>query len=218
MPILELIDIHAGYGKKEVLRGLSLSVQPGRILALLGGNGAGKSTALKVAAGILRPWSGRVSFDGKDITDFLPHQTKRLGISYLPQNGRVFGSLSVEENLAVSGSALDGISDRLVFPLTSELGARRAGLLSGGERQMLAIELALRQNASILLLDEPTAALSRPVVARILERLAQLAKTENMGVVLVEQNVEEAERISDDVCHLSNGRLNAAENGTRRRY
>jgi len=103
MAILELKTIHAGYGKKEVLRGLSLSVEPGTILALFGGNGAGKSTALRVIAGVIRPWSGSILFKGQDICGLLPHEIRRLGISYLPQNGRVFKSLTVAENLSLAG-------------------------------------------------------------------------------------------------------------------
>lgn len=206
MPILSFEDINAGYGKKEVLRGLSLRVASGEIVALFGDNGSGKSTALRVAAGVLRPWSGRIVLDGRDISGLLPHEVRRLGISYLPQNARVFKSLSVQENLAVAGHARDRNRDGFVFPATREIRTRRAGLLSGGERQMLAVELALRRDATILLLDEPTANLSRPLVARMLERIAQLAKKEGTGVILVEQNVEEARRVADSEVYLRMGR------------
>jgi len=201
MPLLEFDNIHAGYGKKEVLRGLSFAVEPGQIVALLGGNGAGKSTALKVAAGVLRPWSGRVRFKGEDITGMLPHEVKRRGLSYLPQGGRVFRSLTVAENLAVAGSDGGRTERDQLFPQLRELWSRRAGLLSGGERQMLAIQMAICGEASAILMDEPTAALAGNLATEVLARVGARSREKGASMLLVEQNVELAQRVANvEIC------------------
>lgn len=205
MALLVFDSVHAGYGKKQVLRGLSFAVEPGQIVALLGGNGAGKSTALKVAAGILRPWAGRVVFRGEDITGMQPHEIKRRGLSYLPQGGRVFKSLTVAENLAVAGST--GRHDDFLFPQLRPLRSRRAGLLSGGERQMLAIQMALSVQAAAILLDEPTAALAESLVASLLSGLKSHAIATHTGLVLVEQNVRYAVGTAHLLHRLADGAM-----------
>jgi ABC-type branched-subunit amino acid transport system ATPase component len=206
--LLILKAIHAGYGKKKILRDFSLSVAPGEIVALLGGNGAGKSTALKVSAGVIHPWSGHMLLNEQDITGMLPHELKRLGVSYLPQGGRVFRNLTVAENLAVAGDGkVKPDPAKLILGELSKFWSRRAGLLSGGERQMLALEMALCSESVILLLDEPTAALSESVAKHILTRLVDVVDAgKRLGVILVEQNVDLARKIANRELQLKDGK------------
>jgi ABC-type branched-subunit amino acid transport system ATPase component len=213
MSFLEFENIHAGYGKKEVLHGLSFAVDPGEVVALLGGNGAGKSTALKVAAGVLCPQSGCVRLRGEGITGMEPHEIRGRGLSYLPQGGRVFGSLTVADNLALAGSRHSTRNPQEpIFEELAGLRMRRAGLLSGGERQMLAMEMALTSGTDILLLDEPTAALSESTAVWLLARLAEIVREgEHVGILLVEQNVEIACHIADRTLRLAGGLVESQE-------
>ena len=212
-PLLILEDIHASYVKKEILRGVSFEVMPGEVLALLGGNGSGKSTTLKVIAGVLAPSKGRVLFHGKDITHATPHQRQKLGIGYLLQGGRVFPNLTVAENLRIAYShTRDGAHGThpppaigSIFP---ELGARqttRAGLLSGGQRQMLAIEMILAQRPLLALLDEPCAALSPQFASKLLHQIKEQAGNHEAFLV-VEQNTESARIASKRVLNLADGK------------
>ena len=212
-PLLTLEDIWASYGKKEVLRGLTFSLSRGEIVALLGGNGSGKSTMLKVISGILRPAKGKVMLGRRDITGLLPHEVQRLGVGYLLQGGRVFPSLTVAENLAVArhgprpGPSVARSSPDVVFPALAALGRRRAGLLSGGERQMLAIQMALTRSPQLLLLDEPSAGLAPGLAVDLLQRIVSVAREGMLGVLLVEQNVQEAMKIVDRSFVLVEGRV-----------
>jgi branched-chain amino acid transport system ATP-binding protein len=212
-PLLILEDIQASYVKKEILRGVSFEVMPGEMLALLGGNGSGKSTTLKVIAGVLPPSKGRVIFRGKDITHATPHQRQKLGIGYLLQGGRVFPNLTVAENLRISHShARDGAHDNRpspaigsLFPELAERQTTRAGLLSGGQRQMLAIEMVLAQRPILTLLDEPCAALSPELGSQLLHRIKEQAG-ESEAFLVVEQNTESARLASKRVLQLTDGK------------
>lgn len=212
-PLLILEDIHASYVKKEILRGVSFEVRAGEVLALLGGNGSGKSTTLKVIAGVLPPTKGRVVFQGQDITHATPHQRQSLGIGYLLQGGRVFPNLSVGENLKIAHSHTRERAPRhrplpalgAIFP---ELAARqntRAGLLSGGQRQMLAIELVLAQRPILALLDEPSAALSPQLGFQLLRQIQERSRDED-ALLVVEQNTEATRLSRDRVLNLSDGK------------
>jgi branched-chain amino acid transport system ATP-binding protein len=207
-------NIHAAYGKKEVLRGISLSFNPGEIVAIVGPNGAGKSTLLKVAAGFLLPTNGKVWFDGGDITPLNTYKRVNLGLGYFIQGGKVFPNLTVDENLKMGlmtlpngeGKTNLALIDEIFFHLKS-LRSRRAGLLSGGERQALALAMMLVKRPRVLLLDEPSAGLSPKLVQELLMRICEINKMWNTTIVLVEQNVREALNIAHRAVALTNGRI-----------
>lgn len=211
--MLILEEIHASYVKKEILRGVSFEVRAGEVLALLGGNGSGKSTTLKVIAGVLPPTKGRVVFQGRDITHATPHQRQKMGIGYLLQGGRVFPNLSVAENLRIAHShARDGAHGHqpphalgAIFPALANRQATRAGLLSGGQRQMLAIEMVLAQRPILTLLDEPSAALSPELSSQLMQQIKEQAG-ERDAFLVVEQNTESARFASKRVLQLADGK------------
>jgi ABC-type branched-subunit amino acid transport system ATPase component len=195
--VLRAEDIRAGYGKKEVLHGVTLEVRRGEIVALVGANGAGKSTLLKVVAGLLKPTAGRIWFDGQDVTCLPAYRRSQMGVGYLLQGGEVFPSLTVQENLGIAGG--NGVQDldaidpvlRLFPPLRTKF-RQRAGLLSGGERQMLALAMVLVRKPRLLLLDEPTAGLAPSIAAQTLRKVGDYCQLQQMAVVLVEQRLREA--------------------------
>jgi ABC-type branched-subunit amino acid transport system ATPase component len=210
-PLLRIEGVCAAYVKKEILRGVSLTVNRGEIVALIGGNGSGKSTLLKTIAGLLQPTEGRIEFDGRDITRLSVHGRQKAGIGYLLQGGPVFPSLVVEENFGIAmkhrRNGHDGNGTKLgsIFPVLQEKASLRAGLLSGGQRQMLAIEMVLAQRPEVLLLDEPTGSLSPNTVGTILKEIAMFTKNYGCSTLLVEQNVVEAARIANRQLRLQDG-------------
>jgi ABC-type branched-subunit amino acid transport system ATPase component len=208
-PILVLEDVHAAYLKKEVLRGLSLIVHAGEIVALLGENGSGKSTTLKVIAGLLKPSQGIVRFQGRNLNALGVAQRQHLGIGYLMQGGRVFPNLTVKENFALATSNSHESQRPAIlgdwFPVLRDCCSIRAGLLSGGQRQMLAIEMVLVQKPSLLLLDEPIAALSPDMASNILASIRHCSESTGTPVLLVEQNVSAAISSSHRILYLSSG-------------
>ena len=204
---LENVDCH--YGAVRVLKGVSLGVGAGEIVALLGRNGAGKTTVLRAVMGQIRPRAGRIEMDGDELTALAPHDVAGLGIAYVPQGRRLFVGLSVEENLRMgllarrSGEdTLDRVLD--LFPVLTERLRQRAGTLSGGEQQMLATARALCLDPRLLLLDEPSEGLMPTVVATLLDTVAGL-KDRGVGVLLVEQKVEAALQVADRVVFIENG-------------
>jgi branched-chain amino acid transport system ATP-binding protein len=185
--MLDLTDLSSGYGETQVLHGLSLRAEPGRVLAILGRNGAGKSTTLKTIMGLLPAHSGQVAFDGERISGLAPFDIARRGIAYVPETRDIFRSLSVRENL--------------------DLAARRfPDQLSGGEAQMLAIARGLLMNPRLLILDEPTEGLAPIIVRLIHDKLAEL-KRDGLPMVLVEQNFGFATSLADDVVIVSKGSI-----------
>jgi branched-chain amino acid transport system ATP-binding protein len=209
---LELRDICASYLKKEVLLGISLIVGSGEIVALFGGNGSGKSTVLKTVAGLLFPTGGTVSFAGRDITDASVPCRQQFGITLLLQGGRIFPNLTVEENLSVALRHRRHTRDQVpalgtLFPVLRDRRGTRAGLLSGGQRQMLALEMVLAQEPRIALLDEPSAGLSPSAVHDLLSTIHAVAKSTGMGILLAEQNAEEAKKIADRYYLLEHGAI-----------
>ena len=211
---IRLENIHAGYGKKEVLRSISLSAGQGELVSLIGPNGSGKSTLLKVIAGFLIPTQGQVWFGDQEITALAPHRRVKLGLAYFMQGGRVFPNLTARENLAIATAVLpqeerdENIATVLsLFPKLESLSGRRAGLLSGGERQALALALLFVRRPRLLLLDEPSAGLSPKLVRDMLSRINELSRAWKTSVLLVEQNVREALNISDRALALVNGRI-----------
>jgi branched-chain amino acid transport system ATP-binding protein len=213
-PFLELQDLHAGYGPVKVLHGVSLAVRRSSVVCILGNNGAGKSTTLKAVLGMAGIDSGKVLLDGRDITGKGPETLAAMGIAAVPEGRRLFGSMTVAENLAMGarpGDGREGVAlskDRVLnlFPALKERLRQKAGTLSGGEQQMLAIGRALMSRPSLLLLDEPSMGLSPAMVLRILGVLRELAAS-GLTVLMVEQNVGVAESLSDTAYVLENGRI-----------
>ncbi|MCS7130811.1 MAG: ABC transporter ATP-binding protein [Archaeoglobaceae archaeon] len=205
--------LNAGYGQLHILFDVDINVEKG-ITAIIGPNGSGKSTLLKSIFGIATVHSGSVFLNGKDITRIPPHEKVKLGMAYLPQTENVFSNLSVKENLMIAGYGLEEetLKDRIdsaleFFPELKNHLKRRAGTLSGGERQMLAMASALVKNAKILMLDEPTAQLSPKLAEKILERVQMMRDEKNLTIMLVEQNVKKALEISENAYLLVSGRV-----------
>jgi branched-chain amino acid transport system ATP-binding protein len=208
---LALEGVHAHYGRSHVLHGIDLKLRRGSLLALLGRNGAGKSTTLLSIAGLLKPTGGRVLLDGKAIQSQAPETIARGGVRLVPQGRRVFPSLTVQENLTVAaqlrGAGKKPWNVERVFELFPQLEPRhrqRAGTLSGGEQQMLAIGRALMGNPEVLLLDEPSEGLAPLIVAEVVAGIARL-KGEGLSILLVEQNFNMAMSLADDVVILNTG-------------
>jgi branched-chain amino acid transport system ATP-binding protein len=215
--MLELKDIEAGYNKKPVLNGVSMTVNRGEIVALMGPNGAGKSTVLKTVIGVLKTRQGAVLFNGERLNGNSPAKIIGRGIVYVPQGNAVFNDLTVLENLQMGAFLLTDntlIEQRMqdVFGLFPEIAERKnmdAGNLSGGEKQMLALGRALMLKPEVLLLDEPSLGLSPKAVKKAFETIKGIAKHYNTAVLMVEQNVQEALRISDRVYVMVLGKVAA---------
>jgi len=216
--LLKVGGLVTGYGKKQILNGVSLEVASGEIVALIGHNGAGKSTLLKAVFGLLRVWSGQVFYDGRALNGATPRELLRSGMAYVPQGNRVFTDLTVGENLEMGGVTLPskemlkaGIERALtLFPVLRERLRQRAGTLSGGEKQMLALANALIVSPKMLLLDEPSLGLAPPMVAEALGRIQQISRDSNVAVLIVEQKVREVLKVAQRVCVLRMGRVSFA--------
>ena len=212
LPVLSATGVVAGYGgADEILKGVDFSIAPGEIACIIGPNGAGKSTLLKAIAGLLIPKHGTVSLAGDDITGQLPRDIARRGLAYVPQEHNIFATLSVRENLEM-GSYLetDGIEARIAqafarFPVLGSKRRHAARTLSGGERQMLAMAMAMVVEPRVLLLDEPSAGLS-PVAAEALFDAIVEINREGLAIGMVEQNASEALAISHRAYILVDGR------------
>ncbi len=205
--------IEAFYGDSHVLQGVSFRLQAGRLLGLLGRNGAGKTTCMNVAVGLLPPRRGRLSVDGRDLTGAAPEAIAAAGVALVPQGRRIFRSLSVRENLAVAarrsnanGSAWTLETVFSTFPRLRERASQTAGYLSGGEQQMLAIGRALMRNPRVLLMDEPSEGLAPQIVAEVMATVRAL-KARGLSIVLVEQNAKLVFDIADDIVILNSGRV-----------
>jgi len=214
--MLEVRGLDIAYGAFEVLHKVDIAVGERRIVGLFGHNGAGKSSLLKGIYGLLPVRAGRVTFDGHDTTNERPFERAARGIRLMPQEGNVFRSLTVEDNLRLGALRLAG--DATVhaarfenvygtFPILRERRRQRASVLSGGERQMLALSIALMTRPKLLLLDEPSAGLAPFLVQRMFEMIRVIRDRFGMAVLLVEQNVNEALRIVDEACVLEEGRV-----------
>jgi branched-chain amino acid transport system ATP-binding protein len=211
-----MLDVHAidcFYGEAQVLRQFSLKVEAGEVLCLLGRNGAGKTTALKAIIGLIPVRKGRIVFEGIDLTKCPAHEIPRVGIGYVPQGRRLFADLTVRENLEIglmtrrSGPAvLDHVLGLL--PMLKERFDQRAGTLSGGEQQMLAMARALCIDPKLLLLDEPTEGLMPSMIARIRESVLEL-KAQGVTTILVEQRVNAVLPVASRVAFVENGRVTA---------
>ncbi len=207
--MLSLAGVDAGYGRVQVLRGVSLEVGDGEVLGLLGRNGAGKTTLLKAILGLVSVHAGRIRLGETDLGALPPHEVPRQGVAYVPQGRRLFAGLSVRENLQmgllVRGAGpetLDWVLE--LFPVLRERLQQRAGTLSGGQQQMAAMARALCARPRVLLLDEPTEGLQPSLVDTLLETIAGL-ESRGVSVLLVEQKVEAALRVARRVVFLENG-------------
>jgi len=207
---LALDNVDALYGESHVLHGVSFSLGEGRVLALLGRNGAGKTTCMNTVIGFLPPRKGAVRLFGEPVQKLPPDVISRKGIGLVPQGRRVFPRLSVKENLIVAYQKRHGAwsLERVfeLFPRLRERHAQDAGSLSGGEQQMLAIARGLMGNPRVLLLDEPSEGLAPLIVAEVGRTIARL-KSEGQSIVLVEQNIKLAFSLADDVVILNTGRV-----------
>ena len=212
--VLRLNNLHCGYGPKPVIADVSFTLEPGQILAFLGHNGAGKTTTLKSIMGILRPTSGEVLFDGKRIDRLGVADRIALGLRLLPEGRGIFPDLTVAENIDVvaarniGSNAMFNVPDVYkLFPVLNERRATRAGSMSGGQQQMLAMSLAILGTPRCLMLDEPSIGLAPNLVERMFEQVREVCKSHAMTAVLVEQNVAAAMKIADRVIIMNNGQL-----------
>jgi branched-chain amino acid transport system ATP-binding protein len=215
MALLEVRDLHVFYGNVEALKGISLHAEPGQIVAILGGNGAGKSTTLRTISGLQRPRSGTITFDGKNLVGIEAHTVVSLGLSHVPEGRRIFNILTVEENLALGGYLIR--SDRSLvkerkdavyelFPRLAERRTQLAGTLSGGEQQMLAIGRAMMSDPKVLMLDEPSLGLAPMLARSVLKTVREIAQR-GTAVLLVEQNARQALAIADNAYVIEVGRI-----------
>jgi branched-chain amino acid transport system ATP-binding protein len=222
-PILELLNVESSYGPVQALRGVSLSVPEGKIVTVLGANGAGKSTTLKTISGIIDPLKGQVKFRGEEIQGQSPDRIVRAGIVHVPEGREVFPLLSVEDNLrmgAYTRRDSDGIAQDLeavfgYFPILRERAKQEAGQLSGGQQQMLAIARALLARPQVILMDEPSLGLSPKLTAEIFAIVQRINRERGATILLVEQNAHMALRIADYGYVLEVGRIVMEDTGVR---
>ena len=218
-PILQVTGLRGGYGSVDVLQGLNLTVAPGTVVALMGANGAGKTTAMRLLSGLLKPSSGAILLDGQPIHGLAAYRIAHMGMAHAPEGRKVFGPLSTEDNLLLGaytrlphllgfrGAAaedLDKAYER--FPRLKERRKQQAGTLSGGEQQMLAIARALMARPKLLLLDEPSMGLAPVIVQEVYRALAGL-KTEGVTLLLVEQFARTAMEVADYAYVMERGRI-----------
>jgi len=214
MSLLQIQDVAVYYGGIQALKGVSLHIDVGELLAIVGANGAGKTTLLRTVSGVLRARSGSIRFDGRDVTRLPPHAIVGLGIAHSPEGRQLFGGLTVVENLrlgAVQRSDRAAVEQDFeyvfeLFPILRERRQQRAGTLSGGEQQMLAIGRALMARPRLLLLDEPSLGLAPLLVERIFDVIARL-KSERVTLLLVEQNARMALEVADRAYVMETGRI-----------
>jgi branched-chain amino acid transport system ATP-binding protein len=211
---LTLDEVHAFYGDSHILQGVSFGLRVGRLLGLLGRNGAGKTTCMNVAVGLLLPRRGRLLVSGREMAGAPPEAIAAEGVALVPQGRRIFRSLTVRENLAVAARRADGGDGAAwtletvfqTFPHLRERASQTAGYLSGGEQQMLAIGRALMRNPRVLLMDEPSEGLAPQIVAEVMATIRAL-KARGLSIVLVEQNAKLVFGVADDIVILNSGRV-----------
>jgi len=206
--------LNAGYGRLHVLFDVQMKVDDKKITVIVGPNGSGKSTLLKSIFGLTRIYSGSIKFNGEEIVGLMPHEIAKKGIAYLPQTDNVFANLTVRENMIMAGytlkrgevlSRIDEVSE--IFPILKKYWNRRAGTLSGGERQMVAMAMALLRKPKIMMFDEPTGNLAPKIAKEVLAKIIELRDSMGMTIILVEQNARRALEIGDKAYLLVSGRL-----------
>lgn len=213
-PLLSVENVSASYSSKPVLQEISMKVDQGEIVLLIGHNGAGKSTLLKIIFGDLPVNTGKIAYLGKEITNLPVYKRREIGMAYLPQSDNIFSDLNVYDNLQVSGNGLHSLelNRRIeeifgIFPMLKNMCRKRSGLLSGGERQMLALGMLLLTRPRLLLLDEPSAGLSPALVIEIMQKIVKINKAYGTAILLVEQKVAEALKITSRCYQLKNGQV-----------
>ncbi len=211
--MLEVRDVHSYYGKSHVLHGVSLALKEGEVVCLLGRNGVGKTTTLKTVMGIVRPQAGSIAFEGHELVGRQPFEIARLGVGYVPEDRRIFRSLTVHENLLIGMKGAKGkgepwTPDRVydLFPRLKERRANKGGHLSGGEQQMLTVARTLMGNPRLILVDEPTEGLAPLIVKDVLDMLATV-RSSGVTVLLVEQNFKASIQLGDRFLIMSKGQL-----------
>jgi branched-chain amino acid transport system ATP-binding protein len=218
--MLELLDIHAGYGEIQVLKGVNLKIEQGEVVSLIGANGAGKSTLLKLVSGLIAPTHGSVAFMGQEIAGRKPDEIVKAGISHVPEGRQIFAGLTVRQNLLlgayVHGSKKSDLEKLYptvfdLFPILKTRFSGKAGALSGGEQQMLAIARALMSQPKLLLLDEPSLGLAPIVVNQIMNIVRDL-RSKNIPILLVEQNVAAALQVADRAYIMETGMITGQGN------
>ena len=212
--MIEIRRLNAGYQRLQVLFDISATFEKEKINVVVGPNGSGKSTLLKSIFGLTTIYSGSIIFNGKELVGKTPHEVARIGIAYLPQTENIFENLTVEENLRMAGYILkqDEVEERVeevseFFPIIKRYWKRKAKLLSGGERQMVAMAMALVRNPKVMLFDEPTGSLSPKIANEVIAKIIELRDSMNMTIILVEQNAKKALEIGDHAYLLVGGRL-----------
>jgi branched-chain amino acid transport system ATP-binding protein len=214
MSTLQINNLESGYGEVQILWNLSLELQPGKLTSLVGSNGSGKTTLLRAVTGLIKPWKGNVTFDGKDVTKISPHEKAELGLVLVPEARQLFTDMSVLENLEMGATPKAARAEfaqtlEWVYTLLPRLKERQnqlTGTLSGGEQQMVAIARGLMAKPKVLMFDELSLGLSPLLVINLFEVLLKL-KTQGLTMLLVEQNVQMALAVSDYAYVLSNGRV-----------
>jgi len=214
--MLEIVDVDAGYGRTKVLNGVSIAGSD-KLVAVLGHNGAGKTTLLRAAIGLIKPTRGRILFDGDDVTHLAPNRRVQRGMAYVAQGQQSFGQLTTMENLQLVADGRRGGKAKIAemlerFPALAQFATRRAGLLSGGQRQQLAIARALITDPKLLILDEPTEGIQPTIVAEIEATIIGLAES-GLSVLLVEQHIGFALEAADRYVVLASGRVTQSGSG-----
>jgi branched-chain amino acid transport system ATP-binding protein len=208
--MLKVDDIHTYYGRSHILQGISLNLEKGEVICLLGRNGAGKTTTLRSIMGFTPPRKGNIKFEGVELTKKLPYEICRMGIGYVPQDRRIFPTLSVQDNLEVIERKVEGgwTVKKIfsTFPILENLKARKGRHLSGGEQQILAVARPLMTNPKLLLLDEPSEGLA-PLIVKLIEELVKGIITTGISVVLAEQNMRFAMNIAKRGYIIDKGRI-----------
>jgi branched-chain amino acid transport system ATP-binding protein len=211
--VLTIDDLHVRYATAEAVRGVSVTAEPGRVTLVLGANGAGKTSTLRATAGLVPVHAGTVTLDGRDVTGRAPHKLVRDGLVLVPEGRRVFAPLTVEENLVLGGYTAGRDEARAVmervyamFPILRERRGGPAGLLSGGEQQMLAFGRALMSSPRVMLLDEPSMGLAPTMVESVLGAVREIADS-GIAVLLVEQNAEGGMEVADEVVAMARGEV-----------
>ena len=213
--VIETNGLNVGYGPIHVIYDLDFRAPDGEVTVIVGPNGVGKTTLLKAIMGLVTVYSGKIFFEGKDITNLRPHQRTKAGIGYMPQVGNIFSRLSVEDNLRMAAYTMtdkDMIQEKMemvlnLFPVLKGFMQRSAGTLSGGERQMLAESMVLMRDPKVMLVDEPTAGLMPKLVTDVLKKLKEMSEQTGLPVVIVEQRARRALEIGDYAYMMRGGRL-----------
>ncbi|MEM4188490.1 MAG: ABC transporter ATP-binding protein [Candidatus Hadarchaeum sp.] len=211
--MITINGLNAGYGKFQVLFDVDVNIKKGKIVTIVGPNGSGKSTLIKSIMGLTKVYSGKILFKDEDITHLPTHLVTKRGISYLPQTGNVFGNLTVEENLMLAGYTLskEDTKKRITetieeFPIVKKYLGKKCGFLSGGERQMVAMAMAMIRKPEMILFDEPVASLSPKAANEVLKKILELNE-KGITIVLIEQAAKKALQLADDAILMTSGKV-----------